>query len=197
MNALEQDIVDLYENQDMSVNDIVHELNDTDITDVAVKMVLSVHSHKFQLETVEEAKRLNGKNTKTISANSTEQQMRNPNLVNSVDKKQIFQTLLTLMNQSDNDMVRVRAAIYLNEEVSGRNEKRVKMHNVPDVAMNVRALNDQIVKARELISAKLDTIGNSPMLASPPSESTKEWGNKGMGSSCDRVTIVDAEVVNT
>lgn len=182
MNALEQDIVAMYDEQDMSVEDIACELSDEQLSPTAIKYVLSVHSHKFQKETVEEAKKLS--NTKSASIDS--QKPLNPNLVNQVDKKQIMQTLITLMNQSDNDMVRARAAIYLNEEITGRNEKRVKMNNLPDVQMNIRALNDQINKARELVMIKVGQIGNSPMLVAPKGS---------LGASTRADNIVEAEVV--
>lgn len=166
MNAFENDIVNMFDEQDMSVADIASELNG-EIDPSAIKMVLSMHSHKFQKDTVEAAK----SERKGAKPDSTLQPVtfpgapaHNDNLLNASDRVKIKQTLLTLMNHSENDMVRAKLAIYLHEEATGRNERRIKMNTMPNVQMNIRALNEQISKARELISAKMKQVGASPMM---------------------------------
>lgn len=166
MNAFENDIVNMFDEQNMSVNDIAAELNG-EIDPSAIKMVLSMHSHKFQKDTVEASKSAQ----KGAKPNAALQPVTFPgapasddNLLNASDKAKIKQTLLTLMNHSENDMVRARLAIYLHEEVTGRNERRIKMNTMPNVQMNIRALNEQIGKARELIAAKMKQVGESPMM---------------------------------
>ena len=162
MNAFEADIVDMFDEQGMSVGDIASELNG-EIDSSAIKMVLAQHSHKFQKDTVEDAKCK--KKYAGIANPIPRPQTPNPDLLNDSDRAKIKQTLMTLLNHSENDMVRARIAIYLHEEVTGRNERRIKMNMMPNVQMNILALNEQIGKAREILDAKMKQIGNSPMMA--------------------------------
>ena len=189
MNALESEIVDMYDTDDMSVSAICEELN-SEIDPTAIKMILSTHSRRFQKETVEEAKRMSGK-----IPTDTKEKPANFNLISAVEQKQIMQTLITLMNQSDNDMVRARAAIYLNEELTGRNEKRVKNHAVPDMHMNIRALNEQILRARELMAVKMGMIGTSPMLRVVEYTPAQSDGSSTRVAGTKAPVVMEAEVV--
>ena len=159
MNALETDIVNMYDEQDMSVEDIGAELGG-ELDGAAIKMLLSQHSHRFQKATVDDAKR-----GKVVNRDMVPGAPAQPaDFLNALDKAKIRQTMLTLLNHSENDMVRARIAIYLHEEVTGRNERRIKASMLPNVQLNILALNQEISKARELLDCKMKQVGHSPML---------------------------------
>lgn len=178
MTTLEQEIVDLYENNDMSVADIAGELSG-EIDATAIKYVLSQHSSKFQAATVEHAKRQNGGKVIDIVTETTPgapapalkpaSSYRAEDIITDADRKEILNVMKNLMRSSDNDMVRARAAIYLYEEATGRNAKRVeKGDKMPNVKANILLINAQIQKGKILVESTMKMLENSPMLVSAP-----------------------------
>jgi len=161
MNGFESDIVNMYDEQDMSVEDIGAELGG-ELDPAAIKMLLSQHSHRFQKATIENAK--NGKKNSLQPVSFPPAPAPNPDFLNASDKEKIRRTMMTLLDHSENDMVRARMAIYLHEEVTGRNERRLKANLLPNIQLNILALNQEISKARELLDVKMKQVGNSPML---------------------------------
>jgi hypothetical protein len=161
MNTFEADIVNMYDEQDMSVEDIGAELNG-ELDPAAIKLLLSQHSHRFQKATVEAAKK--GKVNGAVATTVPGAPAQNPDFLNESDKAKIRRTFMTLLDHSENDMVRARIAIYLHEEATGRNERRIKANTLPNIQLNVLALNQEIAKARELLGEKMKQVGKSPML---------------------------------
>lgn len=169
MNNLETEIVDLYDNNDMSVADIASELNG-EIDATAIKYVLSQHSEKFRKLTVDNAKKapatvIDVKSETTPVPVLVSTSSNNTDMFTDADKKEIVRVMKYLMNHSENDMVRARTAIYLHEEATGRNAKRVEKNNgIPNVRANILMINAQIQKGRSLVDNALKSIGQSPML---------------------------------
>lgn len=172
MTTLETEIVDLFENNGMSVADITEELNG-EIDATAIKYVLSQYSPKFQAATVEDAKRQNSRKVIDIvsetSPGAPAPALKPEDVITDADRKEILSVMKNLMRHSENDMVRARAAIYLHEEITGRNAKRVeKGDKMPNVKTNILLINAQIQKGKSVVSDALKLIGDSPMLVSAP-----------------------------
>lgn len=60
----------------------------------------------------------------------------------------IIEALKNIVYSSDNDMVRVKAAIYLHDEKKGRNDARLKQTS--GVNINVLMLNSALKKVRQI-----------------------------------------------
>lgn len=162
MTDLDKEIKNLYEEQEFSVEDIVTELGG-EIDILAIKMSLAQHSTKYQTLVVDEANYLLHKNRgKALALPQTP--IENNGHIGAGDKNTILSVMKSLMLHSDNDMVKARVAIYLHEEVTGRNAQRVKQNALPNLRESVLALNDKIMKAQELVDRKMKNITNSPMM---------------------------------
>lgn len=125
MTELEQDVLLMHDEHDLSVEEICAE---TGLELASVKTLLANKSKKFRGNVS------NGK----VSFSPEE-------------KEDILGVLKNLALSSDNEAVRVRAAIYLHEEIKGRNEARVIKNAPPRININILAINDTIRKARETL----------------------------------------------
>lgn len=161
MNNLEADIISLYEDEGMSVEDIGAELSDID--SAAIKMCLAQFSQKYRNIVVKKAI---DKPTNTIVTTNSAPigSIHNGDLLDVTERMRVKKVMMQLLDHSDNDGVRAKIAIYLNEEVTGRNEKRVKQNNMPNVQLSILQLNAHMLKAKQLVDDTMRAIGPSPML---------------------------------
>lgn len=137
MNAQEKEIVVLYEDHGLSVEDISLE---SGLEPLAVKGCLYSYSKAYR-ESIESPSTPPPKDSEiTIDVEEHEHKM-------------IGETLKALAFHSEDDKVRLKACMYLHEERTGRNKKKAERgaSEALGAVKSVFALNEQILKARAII----------------------------------------------
>lgn len=121
MTAAELEIVEMYDNCDMSVDEIVSE---TGYDIVAIKNTLVQSSKKYK---------------KDIRENKSV-------LITDEEDKRLVQGIKDLAFYGENEAVRLRALMYAHDEKHGRNDKQ----KASGININVLMLNKALKQAQEL-----------------------------------------------
>ena len=166
MTAVAAVIVELYENSGMTPQQIAE---DQGLEILAVKATLAAHSDVFRRHVTEEVSKVvraevveGGKEEVLKDVESgeiVEQEVVAPvseskDLVHSFtndEMAEIKNTMQMIMRDGDNDAVRLKAAVYLNEEATGRNEKRITSAAEAG-KLNVLLLSDVMKRAHAAVN---------------------------------------------
>ncbi len=162
MTAVAQVIVELYENSGMTPQQIAE---DQGLETLAVKATLAAHSELFRRQVTEEvsqvvrAEVVEGKTEEVVKDIETGEVVEapvkaEPELVHTFtndEMAEIKNTMQMIMRDGDNDAVRLKAAVYLNEEATGRNEKRISSAAEAG-KLNVLLLSDVMKRAHAAVN---------------------------------------------
>lgn len=157
MTSLESEILEMYENLDMSVDDIACSSRDQDdpLDPIAIKTILAQYSHKY---------RTNGRKLATLESKGIKSSHTNPkapspanntkNFLSETEQAELVEVMKSLALNSDSDIVRAKMSIYLFEEDKGRNEARIKnLSNMKPNGVNILVLNQRLVSTQARIEA--------------------------------------------
>lgn len=154
-------IVELYENAGMSPQQIAE---DQSLEILAVKATLAAHSELFRNAVAEqtskvisaemgvevpEAQAVDLEGAQVVEAGSEKREAEERFTKEEIDD--IKRTMFTIMRDGENDSVRLKAAIYLNEESTGRNERRISSAAEAG-KLNVLMISDIMRKAKAAVN---------------------------------------------
>lgn len=134
LSAAKRELVLLYEQEGLSVEDIAAE---TGLEPALVKMALSESSHKFR--------------TKDRAEEIIEE------VWSEDDFKMVLRSMADIAISSDNHMARVKAGIYIIEEKTKRNQDKVdkakdnRVSGLVGMNMNVLQLQARMLKAQKML----------------------------------------------
>lgn len=136
-DSVAEDVLRLYEDNGLSIDEICLELSDMSLEPLAVKALLSAKSGLYRA---------------TVKANQT-----TGLVVTNEDHQLLIESLKTIALGGENENARVKAAIYLHEELTGRNQKRInalkdnsRIGGAALIANGLVALSDKLRRAREI-----------------------------------------------
>jgi len=131
MNLIETDVVKMYESLEMSVEDIVSELAG-ELSEVSVKLVLGKYSAKYRSRD-EDGATGNGAGLVKSDGKGVVMFRQNDEAITTEQHNAILQTMFDICQYSEQDAVRLKAAMYLHEEVTGRNSAKTEKRKAESV----------------------------------------------------------------